>query len=382
MMLTMDTLNKYYLIDYEQNKITSDTSANNRTDILNKFQSSNKIYLLFSVRILDECIDIPACDSIYIANPPSSKIRTIQRLCRCIRKDKNNPNKIGNIFIWCNEYESILETLSGLKEYDTVFKDKINLIENNFYGKSDNKILLSDKKLINNYLIGVKEYRYISWTNRLEQVKKYIDEHKKRPSTADKDIEIKKLSEWLSRQQNLYNKKNEIMTNPNIIKIYEDFLNKYKEYFLSNEKLWKINLNKVKKYIDINKKRPSRTDKNNEIKIIAVWINTQITNYKNDRCILKDSNIKKLWEQFIEKYNIYLLLNEDQWILNLNNIKKYINIYNKRPSVKDNDEQIRIMYRWISTQQKSYKNKSRLMKHTHIRKMWEEFINEYKKYFK
>jgi superfamily II DNA or RNA helicase len=118
-------LNEYFYLDYEVNQITSIDSAKSRTDILEKFAASNKIQLLFSVRILDECIDIPSCDSIYVTYPTKSKIRTIQRLSRCIRTDKKNPFKIGNIYIWCDEYDQILETLSGIKEYDLFSRIKL-----------------------------------------------------------------------------------------------------------------------------------------------------------------------------------------------------------------------------------------------------------------
>ena len=84
----MNELNKFYYINYNINQITSKNNDKQRNKILNDFSNDNNIQLLFSVRILDECIDIPSCDSIYITYPSQSKIRTIQRLCRCIRLDK------------------------------------------------------------------------------------------------------------------------------------------------------------------------------------------------------------------------------------------------------------------------------------------------------
>ena len=172
-------LNKFYYLDYEINKINSKTTFNNRTKILNDFEINNKLQLLFSIRILDECIDIPSCDSIYITYPSRSKIRTIQRLSRCIRIDKNNKFKIGNIFIWCNGYDLILETLSGIKEYDLFFKDKISLNETNFYNKSNKIKFDKDKELIKKYILEIKEFKQYTWNNKLELVKKYIDENKK-----------------------------------------------------------------------------------------------------------------------------------------------------------------------------------------------------------
>ena len=381
MMLTMDTLNKYYLIDYEQNKITSDTSANNRTDILNKFQSSNKIYLLFSVRILDECIDIPACDSIYIANPPSSKIRTIQRLCRCIRKDKNNPNKIGNIFIWCNEYESILETLSGLKEYDELFKDKINLIENNFYGKSDNKILLSDKKLINNYLIGIKEFKQLSWTDRLEQVKKYIDEHKKRPPRNDPTDNVKYYNGWIRHQSENYKKTKHIMKNINIRNLWQNFMNKYKDYFKSRQDIWFEKLNQSKKYIDEYKMRPTEKDKLPENQSLSVWISTQVQNYAKNNKIMKNINVKTAWEQFVIEYKHCFLTNEEEWTYMLNKVRMYIDKNKIRPHEKSEINEISTMGHWLSKNINTYPKKKEIMKYSHIRILWEKFVDEYKNLF-
>lgn len=41
------------------------------------------------------------------------------------------------IYIWCDQYESLLITLSGLKEYDGDFCDKIKINKNYFYGKTD-----------------------------------------------------------------------------------------------------------------------------------------------------------------------------------------------------------------------------------------------------
>lgn len=70
-------LNSYYYLDFDIKSITSSTSYKKREKILNDFENNSKIQLLFSIRILDECIDIPTCDSIYITYETSCKIRTI-----------------------------------------------------------------------------------------------------------------------------------------------------------------------------------------------------------------------------------------------------------------------------------------------------------------
>ena len=74
---------------------------------------------------------------------------------------------------------------------------------------------------------------------------------------------------------------------------------KYKEYFMGNEEKWYENLEKVKEFMGSNNKRPSRSCKNEDGKMIAEWINTQLNNYKENKCIMKDETIKKAWEEFI-----------------------------------------------------------------------------------
>jgi superfamily II DNA or RNA helicase len=251
MIKAFDMLNEFYCLEYDIQKITSKNSEKKRTEILKNFSDNEKIQLLFSVRILDECIDIPKCDSIYITYPSQSKIRTIQRICRCLRIDKTNKFKIGNIYIWCSEYDKILETLGGIKEYDIFFKDKIKINEVNFKGKGEKVNIEVDKKCVEKYVMGIKEFKFVSWGEKLEMVKKYMDKNNKRPSTIDKNNEIKIMGGWFFRQINNYKKKEQIMSNQQIYNEWEQFTNdeKYKKYFISNDEEWYDNLNKVKKYI-------------------------------------------------------------------------------------------------------------------------------------
>ena len=287
----MNSLNNFYYLDYEISQITSINTEKERNKILHNFtNNNNKIQLLFSVRILDECIDIPSCDSIYITYPSKSKIRTIQRLCRCIRIDKNNKFKIGNIYIWCNEYDDILETLSGIKEYDLFFKNKIMVNQTNFYGNSESIEFNNDTKLIENYIIGIKEY---NWNYKLKLVEKYIIENNKTPSQHDKNKEIKQLGKWLDTQKQNYKKNEKIMKDETIRNQWETFINKYKEYFLDNNEIWLNNLKLVEKYIIENNKTPSYAHKNKEIKQLGCWLLNQKQNYKNNDYIMKYENIRK-----------------------------------------------------------------------------------------
>jgi len=146
------------------------------------------------------------------------------------------------------------------------------------------------------------------WKLTLVKVKKYIDENNKKPSARDKTNKIKRQAKWISQQQQNYRRKVDNMKNEIYRELWEDFINddKYKEYFISNKEEWVIKLECVKKYIVENKKRPSRTDKNKEIKILGVWLCKQQQNYQKKEQIMSNNTIRKLWENFINEYEDYL----------------------------------------------------------------------------
>jgi superfamily II DNA or RNA helicase len=377
----MNILNNFYVLDYDTNQITSKCNAEKRTEILTNFATNNKIQLLFSCRILDECIDIPTCDSIYITYPSKSKIRTIQRLCRCIRIDKYNKFKTGNIYIWCDEYDDILETLSGIKEYDLFFKDKILVNQTNYFGKSECIEFNSDVKLIEKYIVGIKEFKQLSWYDKLKLVEDYIIKNSKRPSSADKNNDIKRLGLWVVRQTNDH-KKLQYNMKDNIIKqSWELFTSRYKQYFLSNEEVWLKNLKLVESFIISFNKLPPSCDKNKKIKELGLWVLHQQQNHKNNQKIMKNENIRKIWLLFIKKHNTYFLSNTEIWINNLKLAEEYIIKNNKLPSTKDKDKNIKKLGDWIGTQTRNYKNNDYIMKDTTLKNQWGQFTNKYKENF-
>ena len=389
-------LDEYFILDCELSKITAKTSYTKRIEILNNFTNNSKRQLLFSVRILDECIDIPSCDSIFITYPSKSKIRTIQRMCRAIRINKNNKFKIANIFIWCDEYSEILDTLSGIKEYDVLFKDKIKINQIGFTkdessDKDDDRIE-QDNQLISNFLVGIKEFRACSWTEKLNLVKQYIDVNKKTPSSTDKNTHVKQLGQWISHQKANYNsdikKCKCIMKDNNIYSLWSEFISTYKKY-VDVDEAWINKLNLVKQYIDVNKKRPSEKDKNVDVKQLGAWISHQKKNYNSNikecKQIMKDKEIHDLWKQFITDYKQYVDVDTIKvWKDKLNIVKQYIDINKKRPSEKDKNTDVKQLGSWIGNQKTNYnsdiKQCKQIMKNADIYSLWTQFISTYKQY--
>jgi superfamily II DNA or RNA helicase len=222
-----------------------------------------------------------------------------------------------------------------------------------------------------------------SWLEVLNDIKHYIDNNNKRPSEVSKNSNVKTLGSWIGKQKYNYNKKREIMSNEEIYNQWTEFINdeKYKVYFISNDEGWYNNFEDLKKYIDENNKRPYTEDKNIDIKNLGAWTSTQIQNYKKKENVMKNNEIYDTWTNFIndEKYKVYFTSNEEVWFNNFEDLKKYIDENNKRPSKKD----IKSLHYWLSDQLTNYKKKEHSMKNNEIYDAWTEFINDekYKVYF-
>jgi hypothetical protein len=142
-----------------------------------------------------------------------------------------------------------------------------------------------------------------NWYNSLNKVKKYINNKKKRPSIYNKD---KKLAFWIRAQLTNYKNQEYNMKDKKIYCEWTKFMKKYQKYFLNTSDKWNNSLNKVKEYIDKNKKKPSGSDKDKKIQKLRKWINTQQANYKKKEHNMKDTNICCKWTQFIKKYQKYM----------------------------------------------------------------------------
>jgi superfamily II DNA or RNA helicase len=128
----------YHGLQLWTQQLTSDTASTQdaRQTILNAFQEGSRdvCHVLNSVRILDEAVDIPACDSVFITSvgEASSDIRFLQRTQRASTIDRNTPNKINNIFVWASGFEQCLNAMSMLRDADPEFHKKLQVRDGNY----------------------------------------------------------------------------------------------------------------------------------------------------------------------------------------------------------------------------------------------------------
>ena len=76
--------------------LDGNTSAEIRTDIMQQFRAG-KIQVLCNCELFSVGLDVPDCECVILLRPTQSLTLYIQQAMRCMRADKNNPDKVGII---------------------------------------------------------------------------------------------------------------------------------------------------------------------------------------------------------------------------------------------------------------------------------------------
>ena len=72
---------------------------------------------------------------------------------------------------------------------------------------------------------------------------------------------------------------------------------------------------------------------------------------------MKEVEIRKSWEDFINKYSEHFKDNNEIWYENLNKLEQYILENNKTPTYYDKNKEIKQLGAWLCTQKKITKKK-------------------------
>lgn len=147
----------------------------------------------------------------------------------------------------------------------------------------------------------------------MKETGEYIDKYGKRPTKEEKNYEVRKLGIWIMNQLIKYNDNKQIMKKEEFRKLWEQFTEKYSEHFTGKDEKWKETLSEVIEYINKNNCRPSKHSQEENIKSLGYWVDSQIKNYRLEQKIMKNSQIKKIWEDFTKKYAKYFLIGNEQW---------------------------------------------------------------------
>jgi superfamily II DNA or RNA helicase len=206
---------KFASIDYK-------TAKSNRCQIINEFKMCETIYILCNIYTLNEGIDIPACDSIFILHPKYEPINLPQRISRCNRIDFNNPNKIGHVFLWCKNKLDMMTLFDNLtknipvKLYESNNKNFLNLNTDNKTALIDtltNKVCNENDKLknvSNIVMINDSNRDKLIMEEKIEEskIKQYSRYTNKNPMMYVSKCVIKKIPKWKFRVITNANEKN------------------------------------------------------------------------------------------------------------------------------------------------------------------------------
>ena len=342
-----EIMEKYHYLEYSINTITCETK--NRNKILNKFQEDNfKYNFLLNVRILDEGVDVVKCDSVFVTKINDNEIKIVQRMCRANRLNIYNPNKICNCFIWTDEYNKTINTLSLLKENDVNFIKKISIINSNYdelhLNNYKESLKISNQKLlefINIECLTTKEL----WFKKFNILLEFIELHKKVPIRKEiyKNINI---GNWLTKQKSMINN----FEDEKYIEMSKnEILKKCLDEYLTREKnnTFEESLNLLLEYIEVNKKVPSYKEIYKNINI-GKWLSHQKEKIKNinDKIYIKMSKneiLKKYLDEYLTRNKIYTF--EES----LNLLLEYIQINNNIPPYKECYKNVHIGY-WLTNQ--------------------------------
>ncbi len=352
MRIAKEVFENYHGLTLWTDKIDSDVSYKNRDKIIDDFQhlhSDDVFHILTSVRILDEAVDIPRCDSVFITHigERSSDIRMVQRSQRSSTKDKNNTNKHNNIILWADGWEKCVNSLDLLRETDPDFHKKIKIATCNYDNQSNEEVknnIDMQVKSINEYIkiqsVSVWERNRLNWIEQYQKLGR-------NPNNNSINKDEKRAGIWQKHQRYNYKKKEKFMTTERI-KILEE-TNGWK---WNEENDWETHrLNWIEQYNKLGR-NPFMTSDNKDEKRACRWQQAQRHNYKYKEIWMTQERIKLLEETPGWKWK-----EDDKWEIQRQNWIEQYNKLGKNPIVRSVNKEEKQAGIWQSIQRRAYKNK-------------------------
>ena len=321
---------EYHGINIWANKIDGTVTAADRTTRLIDFQSDLDVqfYLLCSVRILDEAVDVPKCDSVFVTSvgERSSDIRMIQRAMRGSTVDPSNPSKHNQIILWANGWEQCIDSLELIREADPEFHKKIRVAttyERQGTTPGARQAVEQQEKEIRDYVVVTCitpwEKHRMRWIATYEKLGRC-------PPQKSKDPEEKRTGFWQSTQR--VAKRKGIMSEDRIAKLDAIPGWEWEDADTWDEKLqhWVTMYKRIQK-------TPSESSKDPEEKRVGVWQKRQRAEKRKGT--LSEERITKLdaipgWEWDTDTWDEKL----QHWITVYGRIKKTPTVHSTDPDEK------------------------------------------------
>jgi hypothetical protein len=224
------------------------------------------------------------------------------------------------------------------------------------------------------------------WMVRCEELQQYIASNGQLPSRSSAFSMVKQLGEWLRTQKQNYKQKTQIMKDHSIRTHWDAFMKQHPHLFLTHKHQWRVTLEHLQQYIAEHDQLPSEFAPESTVEQLGEWVSIQTQNYGRYTNVMKDQDIRALWEAFMRDYPRLFLANADHglserlltnaqhWMVRFEDLKRYIAFHGCLPSRCTTANSLST---WVLSQKQNYKQKSRSMKDRAIRTHWEAFVNHH-----
>ena len=350
MTLASKVFEEYHGVAVWTNKIDATVTPAERTKRLRDFQSDldAPFYLLTSVRVLDEAVDIPKCDSVFVTSvgEHSSDIRMTQRAMRGSTVDSANPSKHNQIILWATGWEQCVNSLELIRAADPEFHKKIHvaaMCDRQGMTRETMEAVEQQEQEMHEYVvvscISLWERNKMRWMAMYEKLGKA-------PSTMSKDLEEKRTGQW---QNNIRNaKKNGTLSEARIADL--EAIPGWEWHWRIEETWEEQKQNWITHYTKL-QKSPSTLSKDPEEKRAASWQGKQRKAYHKKK--ISEERLATLdallgWEWGTKKEKMYTWEDQKQ-----NWIKQYTKLQKAPPTTSKDPEGKRAGV-WQSDQRQNY----------------------------
>jgi len=145
---------------------------------------------------------------------------------------------------------------------------------------------------------------------------------------------------------------------------------------------WKKNLVDLKKFIEINGRKPLAKSIDEYERIQGKWLENQVYDNKHGRNIMKLIAVKKIWEDFVNENKKLFVSNNEHWQDKLNELEEFIVQKSRLPTQgSTEDEETFKLAKWIVRNNEQYEKQEKSMNNQENRDIWDNFKNKYSKLF-
>jgi len=352
-----------------------------------------------NVRVMNEGVNIPALSMVTFASPRNSKVDIVQGVGRVLRKDHQNPGKVGEIIIPIvlpadvadNDVDAMIEntafaslwsTIRALADNDdTILRMLVVLKNPSLAGTSDgagrtypsvedatsgfngiftvtvasrrlqDALAAGDGTLLGRFTdsISTRMLRSMGgdWMTTYAAVLAYMDEHGRNPSRADITPAVKRLGFWCNNQRTAKMRGSLSDDRVALLELISSWV------WEQRQDIWDEAFEATKEYMSKHWRSPSQGDVNPDVQRLGGWCNNQRQAKKNgtlsvERTTLIESIPGWTWN-----------LSRDAWDESFEATKTYMAEHGRMPSNGARDHAVKRLGSWCSGQRMA-KNRNAL----------------------